>query len=44
MQNRALAMAGEHVVSSRPEFAVETLEIRGITQRVFKNAPNTLDL
>jgi len=42
MQNRALAMAGEHVVSSRPEFAVETLEIRGITQRVFKNAPNTL--
>lgn len=45
MLNPQIAKAAEHVALTRPEFYLETLEIRGTPLRVFKNAPlNLADL
>ncbi len=42
MLNLELAKAAEHIATHRSEFALETKVIRGVTQRVFKNAPCAL--
>ena len=40
--SRAIAAAVQKITTEDPRFAVESAEIRGVTYRVFKNAPGSL--